>query len=649
MTARIAGIVSLIGSPADAAAAFQLRRVLGADKASSRIVCLGSAAVATLATARTLAGAAGAEAIVQGPLLFVADARLANRKELGASLSLPAAQRDEISDAALLMQAYRRSGPNDIAQAVGAFGFAAWDESERRLVLGRDCLGERALFYHVGDGFVAFASELNALLAMPAVPREIDEDALANFLAINMNRPSQTLYRGIERVPSRSLVTIDRSGVRREHYWTPDLSAAPPYRRDEDYVLHARELLDQAVRRATQDTPRVAVLTSGGLDSSAVAATAARLGSNQTIACYCVVPPPGMALAIPQDHYLSERDKVEALACMYPELTVEFLEEGALHPFEQDPVRFFVRAVTPARNPAILSVFGPADDRVRQAGFPAMLTGTSGNLGLSWFGQYSLLTLLREGKFATLIGELAAASRQDRRGAFGTLAGDILLPAAPPWLRRTLYRIRGRRPGDVSRFSCLNPAISRELDLTHAWRQDGYDPWFRHSGWEPAELRARMLFDYNQFARDNYASISIHEVERRDPLGDRTLLEFLLRVPEPMYRRNGVPRSFARKVLADRLPPEILNETRRGYQGATWFRRMDARRQDIAEEIERLAASPLASRLLDLPRMKRILDNWPKDAQAAEARVGEIRQGLARGVHVGRFIRWVEGGNAHAA
>jgi asparagine synthase (glutamine-hydrolysing) len=86
-----------------------------------------------------------------------------------------------------------------------------------------------------------------------------------------------------------------------------------------------------------------------------------------------------------------------------------------------------------------------------------------------------------------------------------------------------------------------------------------------------------------------------------------------------MYRRNGVSRSFARAVLADRLPREILDERRKGDQAATWFRRLDVRRHDIAADVERLEASPLASRLLDVPRLKRILENWPKDENAAQA------------------------------
>jgi asparagine synthase (glutamine-hydrolysing) len=94
------------------------------------------------------------------------------------------------------------------------------------------------------------------------------------------------------------------------------------------------------------------------------------------------------------------------------------------------------------------------------------------------------------------------------------------------------------------------------------------------------------------------------------------------------------------------LPREILDERKRGAQGGAWFRRMEVRRQDIADQVEHLEASPLACRLIDLPRLKRLIDDWPADEHAGQARMDDYRYALSRGVHIGRFIRWVEGGNA---
>ena len=563
------------------------------------------------------------------------------------SLSLSPNRLSDIDDDALLLRLYRQFGAGGVSRALGAFAFAAWDEAARHLVLGRDCLGERTLFFHQGEGVVTFASDLNTLLSLPFVPRAIDEDAVANYLALNLGRPSQTFYKDIERVPSRTLVTIDPSGLRRDHYWSPDFAAPPPFKKEADYVERARELFDQAVIRAIQDTPHIAISTSGGLNSSAVAATAARLGRAQSITCYTMVPPAKVSLKIGPKNYLSERDKVEALARMHPALKVKFCEEESLHPFEENPARFFLRSGVPFLNPSLLGPFSALYGRVASDRFSVLHDGRVGNIGLTWDGRFSLLALLRTGRIHTLARDFMAASRQSGRGMVRTFVGDLFIPAASYELRQRFHRFRGRDPDSVAHYSGLAPRVARELSQSGAWRQDGFDPLFTRTGLEPAKFRARLLFGGDPFAQDIWASSrTIFDLEFRDPHGDRELLEFLLKVPEWHYQKNGVRRSFGRKVLADRLPPEIVNETRRGAQGVTWFSRLDKRRAEIGEEVERLEASPLASRLLDVPRMKRILDDWPRDAQNAQARRPEVKLAFGRGLHVGQFIRWVEGGNA---
>jgi asparagine synthase (glutamine-hydrolysing) len=226
-------------------------------------------------------------------------------------------------------------------------------------------------------------------------------------------------------------------------------------------------------------------------------------------------------------------------------------------------------------------------------------------------------------------------------------AGEVLMPTLPMGLRRLAYRLRGRDPDSVAQHSALNPAFIAETGLAKQWQADGFDPWFLPSDWNAARWRADRLFDYNQHARDSRGlSEEVGGFETRDAHADRRLLEFTLSVPEPLFRRDAVPRSFARRVLADRLPREILDERRRGVNTPGWFRSLDTRRDDIARDIESLEASPLARRLIDLPRLRGLMQRWPKDEHEAQQRVEDYRRALARGVHVGRFVRWVEGGNA---
>ncbi len=150
------------------------------------------------------------------------------------------------------------------------------------------------------------------------------------------------------------------------------------------------------------------------------------------------------------------------------------------------------------------------------------------------------------------------------------------------------------------------------------------------------------MFDHNQFARDGSGRESeVTGISLRSPLGDRCLLEFILTVPEFMFHRNGVARSFARRVLADRLRRNRRHEPRRGVAHPAWFRALDTQRDNIGRDLERIAASPLARRMLDIPRLKRLMDEWPKDELTAQSRAREYQRLLTCGIHIGRFICWV--------
>jgi len=580
-----------------------------------------------------------------GKALFAAAARIDNRSEVAAHLGLEQHARGT-SDADLVLKSIEYAGDAGLARLVGAFAFAYWDCDARKLLLGRDCLGNVPLFFHVGRGFAAFASTYNSLFALPDVPREIDEVMLGHFLALNLQDRRRTFYRGIERVPSRTVVAVSPAGCTHRHYWVPNLDAAPAYRTEDDYIARGRELLDQAVAVAMGDGD-AALLLSGGLDSSAIAATAARLGHGERLDCYTIVAPADSKVDFGTTRYTDDRDKVEALARMYPRLRVHFSTPAADHPLDADPTRFFLINGGPARNASIVGGYTAliewASSRHR-----ILLDGCYGNRGLSWDGQDAMFDLFRTGHWIDLAGELHTAARQNGRGIARTFYTEVVSRAMPHRLRQIVYRLKGRNPDSVARFSALNPAFIAEHDFAAKFRADDFDPWFsegdRRRG---AALRAEYMLDHNQFARDgNGIEAEVTGIARRSPLGDRRLLEFTLTVPEPMFRKNGVARNFARRVLDDRLPREIVEERRSGVAETAWFRAFDAQRDNIGRDLERIEASPLASRMLDIPRLKRLMVEWPKDEQEAQSRAREYQRLLARGIHVGRFIRWVEGGNA---
>jgi asparagine synthase (glutamine-hydrolysing) len=638
-----AGIVRFDGAGSDRRIEEKLSQIVTAPSGDRVEVLRGDGAlfVQRIATPAQRAKSS----VSDGRPMFVGAARLDNRAELDAALGIAPVEAGQISHPAVLSRLLERWGDEGIARCVGAFAFARWEAGPRRLTLGRDCLGYQPLFFHRRRDFVAFATTLNMLLAVPGVPRELDEIVLAGFLVLNLREARRTFYRGVERVPSRTLVTIDAGGVNHRYYWAPKLDSTPPYRRDQDYIDRARELFDQAVASATAGTDRVAIATSGGLDSSAVAATVARLGEVKRIECYSLVTLSGAEIEIEPSKYADERGKVEALGRMYPVLDIHFLAPQVPHHVEEDDTFHFAKTSLPVLNPASVGLLGFLGDAVVAAGHRQLLMGTRGNFGLSWVGDYSLLALLRDRQWRAFAHELGAIARNSGRGLRRTIGRDVVLRAAPHAMRRPINRWLGHDPDGVARYSGINPDFIATHDLLSVWRREGFDPLFAFAAEPPAAVRAHLLFDFNLFGRDS-SGLDFHGYEIREPHTDRRLLEFLLTVPEPLYRRDGVPRSFARAVLADRLPDEILSERRRGRQDVNWFQRLDQKKKTLAAAIERLEGSPTARQLIDLPRLKGLLRQWAADQHAAQKRVPEFELTLTRAVHVGNFIRWVEGGNA---
>jgi asparagine synthase (glutamine-hydrolysing) len=134
------------------------------------------------------------------------------------------------------------------------------------------------------------------------------------------------------------------------------------------------------------------------------------------------------------------------------------------------------------------------------------------------------------------------------------------------------------------------------------------------------------------------------DVQTRCPPVDVRLVEFCLALPEDQYLRDGQPRWLLRRAMTDRLPPEVLRNQKRGLQVADWFERLGAIRPQIMEELARFEQSELARRVLDLARLRQLVQQWPQ-AGWGEMRVYlDYHRILQFGLMVGRFLRWFEAG-----
>jgi asparagine synthase (glutamine-hydrolysing) len=122
------------------------------------------------------------------------------------------------------------------------------------------------------------------------------------------------------------------------------------------------------------------------------------------------------------------------------------------------------------------------------------------------------------------------------------------------------------------------------------------------------------------------------------------IAEFCLSLPEEQYRRAGVSRRLIRRAMADRLPAEILASRRHGIDTADWFERLSGARGQVFETLSLLEQSETARMALDLPRMRRLADQIEQPTEDPVQRMKDYRHVLERGLMMGAFLRWFEGG-----
>lgn len=176
----------------------------------------------------------------------------------------------------LLLHLYELEGPKGLRRVDGTFSFALWEGQRQTLVLGRDNLGHRALYYRVTPGGVIFASEIKGLLAVPDVVAEVDEIGVSHYLTFLTVPGPRTLFKGISKLAAGSTATFGPGGrVDTQQYWDLLWDPIPEVDDEAFYVNKVRQLHDQTVTRRMVQGP-MAALVSGGNDSSANAAIIAR-------------------------------------------------------------------------------------------------------------------------------------------------------------------------------------------------------------------------------------------------------------------------------------------------------------------------------------------------------------------------------------
>jgi asparagine synthase (glutamine-hydrolysing) len=451
--------------------------------------------------------------------------------------------------------------PRELAQRLeGMFAFAIWDARRRRLVLGRDRLGKKPLYYWHDGRELVFGSEIKAVLADPRVPRRLNRDVLVPYLAYGYAPTPHTFFDGIVALPPATVLVRDDQGVRLERYWdvpAPQANELNPVP-GRELARTLRGLLQEAVQdRLVSDVPLGAFL-SGGVDSSAVVALMAQ-GASQPVRTFCI----GF-----EDEQYDER--------RWARLVADHL--GTCH--EEEVVR--PNAATLLDDVLEASDQPFADSSAVPTYLLAQMTkrhvtvALSGDGGDECFAGYErFAAALALARVEPLLRPISRVTGTIARGLGGSeargpraRAGRLLAQLGAPMPEAYLawVRIFGQNELDA-----LSPEAARSS-------ADLYQPiWQASSG---APLLSRLL-DLNRrtyllddlLVKVDRMSMA-HGLEVRSPLLDRRIVEFAAHVPPRYQVRGWKLKRLLKTAVADLLPREVLTRPKKGFGVPldAWFR-----------------------------------------------------------------------------
>jgi asparagine synthase (glutamine-hydrolysing) len=471
-------------------------------------------------------------------------------------------------DTETLLAAFQQWGDEAWSKLDGMFAVAIWDRLTRRLSLARDPLGIKPLYYAEQNGGLAFASELKALMPVPALRFDVCPRAVHDFFSFGHIRTDRSIYADVRTLAPGHRLTLEASGEARiEPYWRPAFHSEPR-RSEAEWIDECRELWLKTVERHMLADVEIGAFLSGGVDSSAVVAAMSRISD---------APVRTFTIGFPIERY-NEAPYAEAVAhhfgCRHTTRIIDLADARDLLPQLQ---RCYDE---PFADPSAVPTWYAS--RLAREHVKVVLSGDGGDEVFMGYKRHVTEQTL---------GRLPGFVRQAARGV-------LAIPPTPvrSWNRR-LHRWQ-----KALGTACLPDGASRFFAKTQitstALRERIFTPEFR-AAFEAKNAYERLRDEYfpdpaatisaetvEQYA---YADLTLnlpcamltkvdrasmaHSLEVRVPLLSRPLVDWAMGVPTSMKIRNRTGKYILREAIRPWMPPGVVDRRKQGFQIplAEWF------------------------------------------------------------------------------
>ena len=457
------------------------------------------------------------------------------------------------SDTETLVHLYEDDGDRLVDSLRGMFGFAIWDARQQRLLLGRDRLGIKPLYYWERPDGLSFASELRSFLVDPAFEPAISDEALALYLAFGYVPDPHCIFRGVRKLPPGHVLSWSRDeGLRVRRYWSPlrpEISIDAPAA-----VEELQRLLDDAVRCHLESEVPLGAFLSGGIDSSTVVALMARAMDRRVQT---------FSIGFEEPEY-NEAPHAARVAAELGTDHTELIVRPDADQLVEDVIQGFDEPFADSSALPTLLVSHLARERVTVA--------LSGDGGDELFGGYT-----RYAEIAGMAPPLPTVVRRLVRGA-----ALLRRPGARgrAWMLTRSSGNRGRYASTVtSPLPVEEGGIASDGTARHVGSMEGVlDPWFQHFGARDF-VTQMMLVDLETYlpgdilTKVDRMSMAV-SLEARVPILDHHVVEFAMSLPSRLKLQNNTGKMILRQAITGLVPDAVLNRPKQGFAVPLpdWFR-----------------------------------------------------------------------------
>lgn len=488
-----------------------------------------------------------------GSVTVVLNGELYNFQELRRELESRGHRFRTKSDTEVIVHLYEDHGLDCVSKLRGMFGFALWDARAKRLVVARDRLGIKPLYYSVDRGRLLFGSELKSLLAA-GLDREIDPQAVHDYLSLTYVPAPLTIFKAARKLMPGTMLVAERGRVRTERYWQLRYDPDPTIRSEEEAVELVRELVDDAVRsHLVADVP-LGVFLSGGVDSAALVASMRRFHTG---------PLKTFSIGF-QEKSFSELDRARVVArhfatdhhelvvtpdaaALVPELVDSFDE-----PYSDSSAIPVLCVSRLARQHVTVALSGEGGDEV--------FAGYKTYLATRLSGLYQRLV---PGPIRSLVPRLVRLLPVSHgKVSFDYMAKRFAAGASlPPLAAHFSWKVIFDEAAKAALYSNL---------------PGGLQPTFRlfeeaAAGVDPADLISRLLAVDTRLGLEGDMLVKADRMtmatslEGRVPLLDHPLVERVAAIPSRFKMRGTETKVLLRRAFADRLPRQTTGGPKQGF------------------------------------------------------------------------------------